>query len=90
MAPVIVADDASQSLIVRANPVDLAQITDLVDMLDTEDAAGESGIKIIQVAAGVDVEEMAEKVQGLIEESTAKFEAEQRGKGAKPARRYQG
>jgi type II secretory pathway component GspD/PulD (secretin) len=84
IVPVIVPDDTSKSLIVRANPVDFNQIKDLVDRLDTEDSAGEGGFKIIQLQAGVNVVEMADTLQGLLDEA-ARFEAEQRP-GVKPQR----
>ncbi len=58
LQPVIVADDASNSLIVRANPADFNAIERLVKDLDSEGAAG-AGIRIVRVAPGVNVVDMA-------------------------------
>lgn len=67
MVPVIVADDPSSQLIVRANPTDMSQIRAMVEMLDTEEASLATGIKIVQLQAGVDVTELADMLQELLD-----------------------
>ncbi len=81
MVPVIVADDATDSLIVRANTVDLAHIKSLVATLDTEEASDEGGIKIVRLQAGVDVVELADMLQQLLDQDTKIKEEARSGKG---------
>lgn len=56
--PVIVADHATNSLIVRAGPAELNELKALVEQLDDADLAGED-FRIVQVAPSVNVEDMA-------------------------------
>jgi len=67
MVPVIVADDPSDQLIVRANPTDMSLIRTMVDTLDTEDASLETGIKVVPLQPGVDVTELASMLQELLD-----------------------
>ncbi len=62
--PVIVADEAANSLIVRAGAAEMNAIMRLVGQLDAADAAPEE-IRIVQVASGINVEDMA----AMLEES---------------------
>jgi type II secretory pathway component GspD/PulD (secretin) len=64
VAPVIVADDNSNAIIVRANPADFNAIDRLVKDLDSKDTAG-AGIRIVRVAPGVNLDDLA----ALLEES---------------------
>ncbi|MCP4590533.1 MAG: hypothetical protein GY842_07305 [bacterium] len=73
--PVIVASDATNSLIVRAGAADFSAIERLVEQLDSEEFAGED-IRIVTVAPGINVEDMAT----MIEES---FNASTRGGGSR-------
>ena len=67
--PVIVADEAANALIVRAAPQELAAIQGIVIQLDTEDKVDKSGPRIIQVAVGVNVEDLAEQVAESVNET---------------------
>jgi type II secretory pathway component GspD/PulD (secretin) len=67
--PVIVANEALNSLIVRASPADFTQIQGTVAMLDTPDNQGPPMMRIIRLAEGVNVNDMAEKLEDLFEES---------------------
>jgi type II secretory pathway component GspD/PulD (secretin) len=67
--PVIVANEALNSLIVRASPADFTQIQGTVAMLDTEENQGAPMMRIIRLAEGVNVNDMAEKLEDLFEES---------------------
>lgn len=67
--PVIVADEAANALIIRAAPQELASIQGIVTQLDTEDKVDKSGPRIIQVAVGVNVEDLADQVAESINES---------------------
>lgn len=75
MQPVIVANDTTNSLIVRAGPADAKEIERLVRQLDDEEFAGED-IRIVQVAPGINVEDMAV----MLEES---FNAALKGPGGR-------
>jgi type II secretory pathway component GspD/PulD (secretin) len=67
--PIIVADEAANALIVRAAPQELASIQGIVTQLDTEDKVDKSGPRIVQVAVGVNVEDLAEQVAESINET---------------------
>jgi len=58
MPPVIVANDATNSLMVRANAADFNAIERLVAQLDDEEFSPED-IRIVQVAPGINVQDMA-------------------------------
>lgn len=83
MVPVIVADDASDQLIVRANPTDMSQIRVMVETLDTEESATDTGIKIVQLQPGVDVTELAEMLQELLDADAKIKESMGSGRGGK-------
>jgi len=68
-APIIVADEGSNALIVRASPTDLTAIQGIVDQLDTEDKKDKTPFRIIKVAAGINVTDLAEQVEMTLNES---------------------
>ena len=79
-APVIVADEGSNALIVRASPTDLKAIQGIIDQLDTEDKKDKTPFRIIKVAAGINVTDLAEQVEMTLNE-TARSQAGS-GRGA--------
>ncbi len=68
MKPIIVADDASGTLIIRASASDYGQIRDLIDQLDAEDQAQQDAYTTIQVPEGLNVNELADMIQTTINE----------------------
>ena len=66
--PVIVASDAGNSLIVQASRTDFAAIESIIRELDTEETAGGTPFRLIPVASGIDVTDLAEKVEESINE----------------------
>ncbi|MCH7595400.1 MAG: hypothetical protein IID35_02480, partial [Planctomycetes bacterium] len=72
--PIIVADESSNALIVRAAPADLASILGLIKSIDTEDKKDQTPFKIIKLAAGINVADLADMVQSTIND-TAKARA---------------
>ncbi len=69
-APVIVADEGSNALIVRASQTDLAAIQGIVTQLDTEDKKDKTPFRIIKVAAGINVTDLAEQVETTLNETS--------------------
>ena len=72
--PIIVADESSNALIIRAAPADLASILGLIKSIDTEDKKDQTPFKIIKLAAGINVADLADMVQSTIND-TAKARA---------------
>ncbi|MEE9293473.1 MAG: secretin N-terminal domain-containing protein [Phycisphaerae bacterium] len=68
MPPVIVADDASDTLIIRAGAGDFTQIAQLIELLDIEGAGDEATFTVVAVAEGVKVSQLAEMVETTINE----------------------
>ncbi len=66
--PVIVSNDLMNSLIIRAAPADIAAIEAIVSKLDTEEAASVTPFKIIKVASGINVEELADLLETSVNE----------------------
>ncbi len=62
MTPVIVANDVTNSLIVRANPGDFAQIERLAHQLDSEEADGER-VKLIQLSSAFRADDIASTLE---------------------------
>jgi len=79
--PVIVADESSNALIVRASPTDLTAIQSIVNQLDTPDKADKTPYRVVQVKAGINVTDLAEQVEATINESAASWTPS--GKGAR-------
>lgn len=68
MTPVITSDEATNSLIVRANAGDFGMIQGLIRDLDTESTADQTTFTIVSVAEGVKVADLAELIQTTINE----------------------
>ncbi|MCP4250294.1 MAG: hypothetical protein GY778_24895, partial [bacterium] len=68
MVPIIVGNDATNTLIVRASAVDYRRIEELVAEMDTEEAGAGADMKILTLQPGVNATEMAELIDGLLEE----------------------
>ncbi len=67
-APTIVADDASNTLLVRAQPTDFAMIEDLVAMLDKKPDDDAEPIRIVPVKEGVNAADLSEIVMNMVNE----------------------
>ncbi|MCG3136688.1 MAG: hypothetical protein HJJLKODD_00523 [Phycisphaerae bacterium] len=61
--PIILADDATQSLIVRAQEKDFNEISRMVSELDTEAELPTGSLQIIQVAPSIEVTEFGRMIQ---------------------------
>ncbi len=68
-APVIVADEGSNALIVRAGQQELTSIQGIVSALDTEDKVDKSAPRIIQVALGINLQDLADDTEDTINET---------------------
>lgn len=68
MVPVIAADDASNTLIVRAGATDLNMIENLIEQLDTPESGDQTSFTIIALAEGVNVVDLAELVETTVNE----------------------
>jgi type II secretory pathway component GspD/PulD (secretin) len=77
--PVIKPNDAIGALIVRASPTDFTAIQAIIEQLDTEEAALQKNFRIVQVTVGVNVEDMADKVQEAINEGARAQAGKRRG-----------
>jgi len=66
IVPLIISDDASNTLIVRAAELDFNQIKKMVAELDIESDDGPTRTRIIAVAEGMDVDSLASEVERLI------------------------
>ena len=75
--PLIMSDDSTNSLIVRARPVDYKLIVAMAQTLDIE-TTGPYGMKVIPVSRGVDVKALAKEI-----ERTVNSGAIYRNKGSK-------
>ncbi len=65
MTPVIVANDVTNSLIVRANPGDYAQIERLALALDSEESGGDR-VKLIQLSSAYRAEDLAATLEATL------------------------
>ncbi len=66
MVPIILPDETTNSLLVRARPPDFKLIEKMAKDLDSEDAPGLAGLKVIQVAEGIDVRDLAREIESTI------------------------
>ena len=66
--PAITANEAINALIVRSGPADVEAIRSLVATLDAENVALAPRFKVIQIAPGLNVTDLAEKVETTINE----------------------
>ncbi len=62
--PLIMADDATNSLVVRARSMDYVLIEDMARKLDTSDDTG--GLEIIPLTRGVDAQRLAQEIERTI------------------------
>jgi len=67
--PTVVADETLNALVVRAGPTDLAAIKGVVEQLDTPEMKARKSFRIIKVAAGVNLNKLAEDVEEAVNES---------------------
>ncbi len=77
--PVIRANDATNELIVRAGPTDFAAIESIVKKLDPPGAALQKNFVLVQMSSGMDVEDLAFKVEEAINEGANKQAGSRRG-----------
>lgn len=68
--PVIIANEAANTLIIRADRQDLSAIRSLVAELDTDEETPPN-FRLITIAQGVNVRDLAEKVEMTINESAS-------------------
>ncbi|MCH8852428.1 MAG: hypothetical protein IID41_07195, partial [Planctomycetes bacterium] len=80
--PLIMAHDASNSLIVWAAELDFGQIKKMVADLDRESDDGPSNTRIITVAEGMDVDSLASELERLI--NRAEDEKKRNNRNYKP------
>ena len=78
--PLILADENMNSLIVRARTVDYNQIEAMARDLDQE-VDGPSGMKVIQVSRGVDVQKMATEIERTVN-AGERYAAQEQGRKA--------
>jgi type II secretory pathway component GspD/PulD (secretin) len=69
MPPVIVGNEAINALVVRSGPTDYMAIKSVVDQLDTEEVKQQQPFRILQVAAGVNLNAVAEQVEQAVNDS---------------------
>ncbi|GMU23449.1 MAG: hypothetical protein AMXMBFR13_35270 [Phycisphaerae bacterium] len=77
MVPLILADEASNSLVVRARQVDYNLIAGMAEQLDVEVTS--SGYRIVVVDPGIDAWSLAEEVENVINEGERAKARQQRG-----------
>ncbi len=70
MTPVIVADDTTNSLIVRAGAADYSLIERLVSDLDAEEGDALSRVRVVQVAAAFNVNDLAATIEQTMQQAT--------------------
>ena len=66
--PVIIPNEASNILIVKAGPSDFAAITGMIEQLDVEEEKNPTFV-LIPVAPGINVEDLAPKVEQTVNDS---------------------
>ncbi len=81
VVPVIVSNDLMNSLIIRAAPADIAAIEAIVSKLDTEDAASVTPFKIVKVASGINVEDLAMLLETSVNEGIRASAPKGKGQG---------
>ena len=67
-APVIMANEPLNLLIVKAGPADFSAIEAIVEQLDTEEGTTRETVKIVQVSPSVPAVDLAQQVQDTINE----------------------
>ena len=66
LVPIIVADEASNTLIVRATAADFARIRETTEQIDSQQEPDSGAVQIVQVAEGVDVAQLAREIERVI------------------------
>ncbi|HUW81391.1 MAG TPA: secretin N-terminal domain-containing protein [Phycisphaerae bacterium] len=66
LVPIIVADEASNTLIVRATAADFSRIRETTQQIDSQQEADSGAVHIVQVAEGVDVAQLAREIERVI------------------------
>ncbi|RJP34971.1 MAG: hypothetical protein C4547_10150 [Phycisphaerales bacterium] len=66
--PIILANDAMHAIIVKAARADLADIKETIRKLDTQEAAQDSGFRMVAVPTGINVEDLAVMVEDAVNE----------------------
>ncbi len=64
--PLIIADERSNSLVVRARPSDYKLIEKMITDMDKEPKEGLGGVKVIAVAEGINVSDLAQQIEKTI------------------------
>lgn len=82
--PVIAANETLNALIVRAGPTDMAAIEATVKQLDTPDAAEAKPFRLISVAQGINVEDLAVMLEEAVNAAAAARPGAGRGREAPP------
>lgn len=81
MAPVIVADDGANALIVRATPADYQIIENLTADLDQQQAESGDRFKLIQLASAYRAADLAPTVEAAMREATSSRSSGRGGRG---------
>lgn len=81
--PIIVANDALNGFLVQASARDLTAIRATVEQLDNEQTTAYKPFKIVQVAAGVNVTQLAEQVEESVNESVRALSSGSGGPGGR-------
>ena len=71
MVPMILAEEATNALVVRAQDADYERIATLVSSLDKEGVTNLATMKIIPVAEGINVTELAATIEEIIKKGEA-------------------
>ncbi|MCH7807825.1 MAG: hypothetical protein IIB60_01265, partial [Planctomycetes bacterium] len=79
--PVITANEAMNVLLVRASPTDFSAIESVVRNLDTEELGEQDSFRIIQITQGVNITDLADKVEQAVNDSAEKQYAQVSGGG---------
>jgi type II secretory pathway component GspD/PulD (secretin) len=81
--PVITGNDMLNQVIVRASPADYTAIEAVISQQDTEEAGDKPNFRIIQVAQGVNVNDLAEQIETAINEGQEKQYSRSGGRGGR-------
>ena len=68
-SPIFSANNALNAIIVKADRTDLAAIRGIVEQLDTEEAAAAPSFHLISIASGINVTDLAIKVEDAVNNS---------------------
>lgn len=76
---IIKSNEAIGALIVRAGPTEFAAIEAMIEQLDTEDAATQANFRLVQIGGGLNVTDVAAKVEEAINEGARAQAGSKRG-----------